>query len=332
VPPEDHSTPQLPATVDLAATLATYDTAAEQILAKTVPHNTRLAFESDWKLWETFCAIDGIPPTTVSSSLLVAFATWLTLSTPERPPQAPASISRRLAGVLDGWRTRKLVVPHGVTAGARRVVRAYSKDLAQRGVKAGRGSARAATIRDLRRVSDLLADNLRGTRDRSVLTLGFTLAARRSELASLRVADVEGHEQGLRVTIRDSKTGARTVAVRIGANPKTCPVRAWQAWLEAAGISDGPAFRPIDKWGNARPGPLKPEAIGEIVTAAGELIDLKWTGHSLRSGLATEARRVGHDAKTIAKQGGWKPNSAVLYGYMQIVDEWADNATEGLGL
>lgn len=32
----------------------------------------------------------------------------------------------------------------------------------------------------------------------------------------------------------------------------------------------------------------------------------------MRSGLATEARRAGHDAKTIAAQGGWRPNSKEL--------------------
>jgi hypothetical protein len=36
----------------------------------------------------------------------------------------------------------------------------------------------------------------------------------------------------------------------------------------------------------------------------------------VRTGLPTEARRADHDAKTIAAQGGWKPNSATLYGYM----------------
>lgn len=48
--------------------------------------------------------------------------------------------------------------------------------------------------------------------------------------------------------------------------------------------------------------------------------------------MTTEARRAGHGAKTIATQGGWRPNSDELYGYMQIVDRWSDNALKGIGL
>ncbi|MCO1575142.1 hypothetical protein M8C13_05135 [Crossiella sp. SN42] len=48
-------------------------------------------------------------------------------------------------------------------------------------------------------------------------------------------------------------------------------------------------------------------------------------------GLATEARCAGHAAKTIATQGGWRPNSRELYRYMQIVDRRSDNALNGIG-
>lgn len=56
------------------------------------------------------------------------------------------------------------------------------------------------------------------------------------------------------------------------------------------------------------------------------------TGHSLRAGLATEARRAGHDPRSIAAQGGWSPTSDVLYGYMRTVDQWQDNALDNIGL
>lgn len=43
-------------------------------------------------------------------------------------------------------------------------------------------------------------------RDRTLLALGMALAARRSELVALEVRDLDWSEQGLRVTIRRSKT------------------------------------------------------------------------------------------------------------------------------
>lgn len=324
----------LPVPADTVARLAALDTAAEKILDATTPENTRAAFDQDWQHWVAFCEMEDVPPTSVSPGLLIAFATWLAHPGLERPAQAPATITRRLAGVLDGWRHRKVDVPHGVTSGARRVVRAYAKDLAQQGVLVGRGGAPALSIRDLRRISDALPDTLAGIRDRAVLTVGFSAAARRSEIAALDVADLTLHDNGMKVRIRDSKTGRRHPAVRMGTHNRTCPVRCWAEWLRVSGIGPGPAFRAVNRHGSlqAVQGRLTPATIGHIVARAGLLVGIKLTGHSLRAGLATEARRSGHDAKTIAKQGGWAPNSAVLYGYMQIVDEWADNATEGLGL
>lgn len=313
--------------------IAAFDEDAARILAATRPPNTDRAFAGDWRHWETFCANEGVPPTSVSSGLLVAFATWLAHPIPDgRPAQSPASIERRLAGVLDGWKRRKLTIPHGVTGDARKVVAAYRRDLVRNGESTGRGKATALTIQNLRRLSEALPDTLIGIRDRSIITLGFAIAGRRSEIAALAVPDIEQHPKGFRVRIRDSKSGERTVAVRPGTSDLTCPVASWQAWLRAAGHTSGPAFRRMDKWGNLSPASVTGHQIGDVVAKAGRAVGLTLTGHSLRSGLATEARRAGHDVTTIAKQGGWRPNSPILYGYMQIVDEWSDNATEGLGL
>lgn len=313
--------------------LAAFDEAAARILAATRPANTDLAFAGDWRHWETFCANEGIRPTSVSSGLLVAFVTWLAHPIPDgRPAQSPATIERRLAGVLDGWKQRNIPAPHGITGDARKVVAAYRRDLVRNGESTGRGKAAALTIQNLRRLSEALPDSLIGIRDRSIITLGFAIAGRRSEIATLAVTDIEQHPKGFRVRIRDSKSGERTVVVRPGTSDLTCPVASWQAWLRAAGHATGPAFRGMDKWGNVRSSSLTGPQVGAVVAKAGRGVGLKLTGHSLRSGLATEARRAGHDVITIAKQGGWRPNSPVLYGYMQVVDEWSDNATEGLGL
>lgn len=169
------------------------------------------------------------------------------------------------------------------------------------------------------------------------MLLGFAIGARRSDLAALDIGDIEISDEGLVVNVRYGKTGARSPAVPRGTHPRTCPVRAVLAWLgELAEIAilTGPLFRAIDRHGNLGDRRLSPRAIGEIITRTGELadLDIHVTGHSLRSGMATAARRAGHDAKTIATQGGWNPNSAALFGYMHIADQFGDNALQGIGL
>ncbi|GHI24420.1 hypothetical protein Shyd_57910 [Streptomyces hydrogenans] len=51
---------------------------------------------------------------------------------------------------------------------------------------------------------------------------------------------------------------------------------------------------------------------------------IAWTGHSLRIGLASVARRSGRDSIAIADQGGWARHSRSMLGYMQREDGWDD--------
>lgn len=319
--------------IESTCRLQAIEQAAGVIVDATVLPNTKRAFDQDWATWERFCAREGISSETVSAGLLVAFATWLAHASEDTPAAAPSTIMRRLSGVLNGWRRRDLDVPQGITKDARKVITAYERALAEANVKVGRGSAPALTVKHLRQISAALPRTLAGIRDRAILIVGFGMAARRSEIANLLVEDVTVTDDGLSIKVRHSKTGHRSPAVPFGSDAGTCPVRTWLAWLEASGIVTGPAFRSIDRHGNLGRS-ISPTSVGRAVTAAGLTagLDLHFTGHSVRSGLATEARRAGHDAKTIAAQGGWRPNSATLYGYMQIVDRWTDNAVKGIGL
>ena len=96
---------------------------------------------------------------------------------------------------------------------------------------------------------------------------------------------------------------------------------------------DGKAFRRIDRHGRVLDG-MSPQAVGIAVTRAAEAANIPGdvTAHGLRAGLATEARRAGHDVTTIAKQGRWSASGAAIHGYMRVVDQWSDNAVKGIGL
>ena len=81
---------------------------------------------------------------------------------------------------------------------------------------------------------------VRGKRDAALLTLGFALAARRSELVALDVEDLEDDGDGLFVRIARSKSdqegqGALLYVPRAQQILEVCAVSAMRAWLECGG-------------------------------------------------------------------------------------------------
>ncbi|MEV5479980.1 MULTISPECIES: hypothetical protein [Streptomyces] len=154
-------------------------------------------------------------------------------------------------------------------------------------------------------------------------------------MAHLRLRDVVEAKHGLQVDVRVSKISPRQVKVPFSSGPSTCPVRAWRAWTEAAGLTDpdGYAFRALHpRWHTVTDRGLSPEAIGDVATrlSARAELPVRHTGHSPRRGAAEESCRVGNDRKTSAKQGGWVPNSGVMEGYFEDADGWEENAMIGV--
>jgi hypothetical protein len=108
--------------------------------------------------------------------------------------------------------------------------------------------AAPVTTAALRAMTDTLDRNsLVGIRDTALLVLGFTLGARRSELAALDIADLSFAAEGVQVEVRTSKTDrdsrGRTAAMPYGAHSVTCPVRTAQAWLAPLPTTGGAQVR-----------------------------------------------------------------------------------------
>ncbi|MET8571806.1 site-specific integrase [Streptomyces sp. NPDC004783] len=336
VPATTHR-PLLPADFDddLRARLAALDAASDEHAADQRPDNTTRSYASDWKTWTAFCAQLGVPPTAATRGTLRAFVKCLW----EQQKRAYSTIDRKLAGVVVTLRRPpyNVLVDPDATRAARELLKDYRKKAAEaEEPERGRGKAPALRIDTLRLIVSKCDTDVFGLRDRAMLLLGFAIAARRAELAGLRLRNIRDDEHGLLVHVAVSKTDPRTVPVPFGRNPETCPVRAWHAWRTAAGITDPDrhAFRRIHHTGAVQSQGLTPQRAGDIITAAGLRAGVEelFTGHSVRSGLATEARRAGKDRKAIAAITGHKDGSKVLDGYMQIVDQWGeqDNALVGL--
>ncbi|QLJ06758.1 tyrosine-type recombinase/integrase (plasmid) [Streptomyces sp. NEAU-sy36] len=320
----------------LRARLAALDAASDTHADDQRPGNTTRAYNADWKTWEAFCTQLQIPTTAATRGTLRAFVDYLW----NREQRAYSTIDRKLAGVTVKLRKEyKVIVDPEATKAARELLKDYAKQAAAAEEPArGRGKAPALRLVTLREIVAKCDTDIFGLRDRAMLLLGFSIAARRAELAGLRLRNIRPDDNGLLVHVAVSKTAPRTVPVPYGQNPETCPVRAWHAWVDAARITDPDrhAFRRIHHTGKVQPQGLSPQRAGDIITAAGLRAGCEdlFTGHSVRSGLATEARRAGKDRKAIAAITGHKKGSKVLDGYMQIVDQWdeKDNALIGLGL
>ena len=127
------------------------------------------------------------------------------------------------------------------------------------------------------------------------------------------MADVVEQEDGLVITVRRSKTDqdalGRRVGVPYGSHPATCPVRAVRAvraWRAAAGIDDGPVFRPVDRHGRVGEARLSGTAVALIVKRAAARFGLdsdQFAGHSLHAGLATSAAAAGASERSWRRPG-----------------------------
>jgi site-specific recombinase XerD len=174
-------------------------------------------------------------------------------------------------------------------------------------------------------------DTVKGKRDRALLLLGFCAALRRSELAAVRVEDLELTAQGIILTLPRSKTDQTGQGRKIGipkGRGRICPMLSINEWIVQSGAVAGALFRPITKGGVIGDGQLSDRAIADIIKHyAGKagLNPEKYSGHSLRSGLATSAAQHGISSWKIRQQTGHKSDT-MLARYIRDGDLFSDNA------
>lgn len=211
-----------------------------------------------------------------------------------------------------------------------------------RGIRRTLGVATAeaapATIAEIRKICYSLSDTLLDTRDRALLLVGFAGALRRSELVALKIEDLDRRAEGIVAVIRWSKTDqegeGRRVALPHGADALTCPVRALEAWISAAGIVDGPVFRSVSRHGHVAATAMSGQSVSLVIkhrVAAVGLDPLRFSGHSLRAGFCTSAAMAGCAERAIATQTGHR-SVQVLRRYIRHGALFLDNAATGLGL
>jgi integrase len=301
--------------------------------------STWRAYTSDMADFQRWCAQQQ-PPLRALPAAPETVALYLTALAGVR---APATLRRRLAAISVAHQVAGHDSPTGhpavraVWAGIRR-----SRPTAPRKVRAARTPVITALVGPLLTGStgagtDGEQPGLAEVRDRALLLLGFAGALRRSELVALDVADVVEDDHGLRLRIRRSKTdqdGAGVLrGLPYGSHLTTCPVRAWRAWLARSGLTEGPAFRAVDRHGRLGPRRLSDRAVADMIKrrAAAAGVEGVFAGHSLRAGFATEGYARGVPELAIMRHGRWR-SAAVMRGYVEEGALWADNAAARLGL
>jgi len=150
---------------------------------------------------------------------------------------------------------------------------------------------------------------LRHTRDRSLMLLGFWRGFRSDELVNLRVENIEiTTGQGMACYLGRSK-GDRQLQGRVFKCPaltRLCPVTAFNTWISLAGLTGGPVFRKIDRWGHVAEGSLH---VNSLIPLLRSLFAVSGVG-----GFAGWARASGWDIKELMEYVGWKDvKSAMRY-------------------
>jgi integrase len=279
----------------------------------------------------------------------MAFVTWCDQQGLCSLPAAPQTVALYLAARADKDRKvatielslttisqAHLVAGHGSPRSDRLVKETWKGIRRRLGIAKQKKDPLTAT--ELRRMVDAMPSGLLGLRDRALVLLGFAGGFRRSELVALNSDDLKFVPEGLEALVRRSKTDQEgeglTKMIACGSDPATCPVRAVQDWLALSGISEGPVFRSISRHERLGDKHLSDFAVAVIIKRHAKKAGLsipQLSGHSLRAGFVTEAKKNGADYPVIMDQTGHTKLDTV-HGYNRRKKKWQKPASAKLGL
>ena len=309
-----------------AVELAEIAADAVDYVAASRAENTTRVYRTGWAQFTAWCDEHGVRSLPAGAETVALYVADLVKAA------KPATIDSRLAAISAAHRAADHDSPAKEEA-VRLVRRGVRRTLgtAQRQVRPSLCPTYARCSRGLepiRQGAGIGRSSCSASRD----------AFRRSELVGLDPADVTEGADGLTVRLRRSKTGrdgaGRTFGIPFGSNPVTCPVRAWRGWLEVSGITDGPAFRAVDRHRHIGATRLSAPAVALVLKRHAVRAGLDPTevaGHSLRAGLATSAAAAGVPERVIADQTGHK-GTAMLRRYIREGSLFRENAASAVGL
>ncbi len=176
------------------------------------------------------------------------------------------------------------------------------------------------------------SEDIKKLRDKTLILIGFSGGFRRNEIVSLDYEDLEFVYEGVKITVKRSKTdqfGQGSIkALPYFDNSVYCPVTTIQRWINITKILKGTIFRRFSKGSKLTNYRLTDQTIALIIknylNIAG--IDSKnYSGHSLRSGFATSAAESGAEERSIMTMTGHK-STEMVRRYIKEANLFKNNA------
>ena len=287
--------------------------------------NTIRAYQSDFNDFQLFCSRNGFKSLPSEPKIVSLYLTSLSTNDAKM-----STLKRRLVsiGVIHKIKGHYLDTKHP----------AIIENIM--GIKRRKGTIQQGKkpilINNLKLLINVIDQQIRPDikklRDRSIILIGFSGGFRRNEIVSLDYEDLDFVSEGLKITVRRSKTdqfGEGSVkALPYFDNSQYCPVRSLHKWIEISKIKSGPLFRRFTKGLNLSENRLTDQTVAilikEYLNLAG--IDSKnYSGHSLRSGFATSAAESGAEERSIMAMTGHK-STEMVRRYIKEANLFKNNA------
>ena len=294
-------------------------------LQSSKSNNTVRAYKSDFKDFDLFCVKNGLKSFPTEPKIVSLYLTYLSTKDVKM-----STLKRRLVsiGVIHKLKGHYLDTKHP----------SIIENIM--GIKRRKGSLQKSKkpllINSLKKIINLIDeqknDEIKKIRDRSIILIGFSGGFRRNEIVSLDYDDLEFVQEGLKITLRRSKTDQFGEGSLKGLpyfdNSQYCPVLSLKKWIEISNIRSGALFRRFSKGSKLMAKRLTDQTVSLLIkkylNSAG--IDSKnYSGHSLRSGFATSAAEAGVEERSIMAMTGHK-STEMVRRYIKEANLFKNNA------
>ena len=299
-------------------------------LKNSKSNNTLRAYKSDFKDFVTFCNIHGLKSLPTEPKIVAIYLTHLSKSS------KISTLRRRLVSIsmLHKIKGYYLDTKHPVIIENLLGIKRINGSI-QRGKK-------PLLISDLKAIINVILeqkiDEIIKLRDISIVLIGFGGGFRRSELISIDFEDLEFVSEGLKITLKKSKTDQYGEGMIKGIpyfeNENYCPVNNLKNWLSISKIKSGAIFRRFTKGANLSKDRLTDQTVALLIKKYLKIADIEninYSGHSLRSGFATVAAESGADERSIMAMTGHKTTQMVRR-YIKEANIFKNNALNKIKL
>ena len=293
-------------------------------------NNTLRAYKSDFKDFGAFCAKHGLNSLPSEPKIVSLYLTHLSknskISTLRRRLVSISMVHKLKGHYLD---TKHPIIVENLM-GIRRV-----KGSIQKGKK-------PILINHLKSIINIInqqeIDEIKKIRDKTIILVGFGGGFRRTELISIDNEDLEFVPEGVKITIKRSKTDQFGEGMIKGLpyfnNEEYCPVNNLKKWLDLSNIKSGPIFRRFAKGSVLTNYRLTDQSVVMLIKDYLNLAGIEnknFSGHSLRSGFATVAAESGADERSIMAMTGHKTTQMVRR-YIREANIFKNNALNKIKL